>query len=930
MTKVDDRLLKYWKKQWTPPKIQTVREWAEEHLYLPSSASPKPGRYSTDTTPHVREPLEAYTDPETTFVILCWAAQSAKTTTELVCKCFNMANYDGNQIFLMPSETMAKSYSETRLQPIIEATPALKDLKPRQRDKYKKLEMHMANGVINLIGGASPANLASRSAGRLFTDEIDKLKAELKNEADPLSLLFERAKWFPDKKIFLTSTPTVPEGHIWVWFEKGTQEHYYVPCPECEEYFTPDWYKDMKWIQDDDEEMSLEERAQTAYLQCPNPECGFHIKDKHKYEMLEEGKWIAHNERATKRMRSFHYNEIMSHITKWSDLVLKFLQAVEKKRKGDLSELKNFINSSLAQPWLASAGHTVNDELIENMIDVGRARGEVPPETKGLVAGIDTQDNGFFYVIRAFGDHNTSWLIKDGFVDTFEALEKAVLQSKFGGRHIVGAFMDCQGHRTDEVYKFCRKWAGVVTPCVGRGKSLSSEYSFHPVDKAPGKQVVGGLMRCVWNTVTIKDLMFAKMRIDHEDPGSFHIHDETTRAYRQALKSEFKNEKGDYEHIRHIPNHLLDCFEEGTEVLTKEGWVDFREYKEGTEVATYNLKNKNLEYQTPLKYINKEYEGDMVHIKTRTLDLKVTPNHRMVVQSKKWVKGNKHIWVEGIKKAKDLSVWDRVSTRTQGWKGLNRSEEEKRYAKQLGWFVAEGYTGRNKVILTQTKEHTVEVMKGDFKEFELKQYKPNNHQFIIHNKKLTEKFKKDGYVKDASIKKSYTKAVPQWVKDSDEETIRAFLEGYLLGDGWKNRGTQWAATTSKKLADDICELAIKLGFRPVIHTREPTTWEIEGRSGITRVQYWVSFCEAKGVTLRKSDNTKLFNKVKYKGKVYCLTVPNGTLIVRKNGKMIICGNCEALTFLGARLRGIEYWDVETPPNTRPETLHSERQIEKPW
>jgi phage terminase large subunit GpA-like protein len=577
MTSIDPRLLDHWKKQWTPPKFQTVQEWAEDNLYLPSSASPKPGRYSTDLTPHVREPLKAYTDPETTFVILCWAAQSAKTTTELVCKCFNIANHDGNQIFLMPSETMAKSYSETKLQPIIEATPVLKALKPHQRDKYKKLEMHMQNGVINLIGGASPANLASRSAGRLFTDEIDKLKAELKNEADPLSLLFERAKWFPDKKIFLTSTPTVPEGHIWIWFEKGTQEYYYVPCPDCDHYFTPDWYKDMKWEQDEENEMSLEQRAATAYLQCPD--CGFHIKDKHKYKMLEEGKWIAHNKGATKRMRSFHYNEIMSHITKWPDLVLKFLQAVEKKKKGDLSELKNFINSSLSQPWLASAGHTVNDEVIEGMIDIDRPRGTVPNQAKGLVAGVDTQDNGFFYVIRAFGDDNTSWLVTEGFVDTFEALEKAVIQSSFSGMRVSRMFMDCQGHRTDEVYKFCRKWGGAVVPCVGRGKAMTSEYSFFPVDKVPGKQTIGGLMRCVWNTVAVKDLMFTKMRIAHEDPGSFHIHDQTTRAYRQALKSEFKNEKGDYEHIKHIPNHLLDCEALtflGARILGIEYWEDVK------------------------------------------------------------------------------------------------------------------------------------------------------------------------------------------------------------------------------------------------------------------------------------------------------------------------------------------------------------------
>lgn len=566
--KPDPRALKIWKKQWTPRKIVGVQEWAEEHIHMPTSATPIPGKYSSSPTPHVREVLKAYTDPDTTYIILRWAAQSAKTTTELICKCYNIANYDGNQIFLMPSQDMAKSYSETKLQPIIEASPILKDLKPRKFDKFKKLEMHMANGVLNLIGGSSAANLASRSAGRLFTDEINKLKAELVGEADPLSLLFERAKWFPDKKIFLTSTPTTPEGHIDIWFAKGTQEHPYFPCPDCSHMFYPEWYKHMKWESGpEEEEWSPEKRAATAYLECP--ECQFHIKDKHKYNMLNAIEWRAHNLKATKEMRSFHYNEIMSHITKWKDLTLKFLRAIEKKKTGDLSELKNFVNSSLGEPWLASAGQTMSADDVDAMTDLNRNRGEVPRLALGLVAGIDTQDNGYYYVIRAFGAYNTSWLITDGFVDSLDTLEQVVFHSEFpvidsDGNEIrkmrvSKAYQDAGGHKTDEVYRFCRKWMHMNIPCMGRGKNQQSEYTWVSVDKAPGKNVIGGLQRCVWNTVTIKDLMFNKMKVDQDQPGSFHIHNQTSVAYRKALRSEFKNEKGDYEHIRHIENHYLDC-----------------------------------------------------------------------------------------------------------------------------------------------------------------------------------------------------------------------------------------------------------------------------------------------------------------------------------------------------------------------------------
>jgi hypothetical protein len=36
--------------------------------------------------------------------------------------------------------------------------------------------------------------------------------------------------------------------------------------------------------------------------------------------------------------------------------------------------------------------------------------------------------------------------------------------------------------------------------------------------------------------------------------------------------------------------------------------------------------------------------------------------------------------------------------------------------------------------------------------------------------------------------------------------------------------------------------------------------------------------------------------VKYKGKVYCVTVPTGNIIVRRNNKVVICGNCGKTAF----------------------------------
>ena len=502
--------------------------------------------------------MECYSDRITEDLTLCWSAQSSKTMTELCCMLFNMGVNQGNQIFLMPSEGMAKSFSETRLQTIINASPILKEKKPRDKNKFKILEMHMELGTVNLIGGASAANLASRSAGYLFLDEIDKLQTKLKDEADPISLLRERAKWFPNKKIFLTSTPTVESGHVWQHFLNGTQEYYYWPCPHCDEMFTPKWYKHVKFSQDKEGTSTFKDRAKEGYIECPH--CEGKIVNKHKRQMLANGEWRADNPDASEGKRSFHLNEILSPITPLPKLIVKFLEAQYKAKRGDLGELQNFVNSSLAEPWRYEAANALTDEKIEGLIDLNRRRGQVPKHVHGLIAGVDTQDNGFYYVIRAFGEHKCSYLIAEGFVPDFATLEKVLFLAKYDGWQVGMSFIDSQGHRTDEVQAFCRKHIQRIIPCVGRPKSMGKVFSYVQVDqKRGGNKIIGGLQRIAWNTVAIKDQMFYRMSIKEGDPGEWRIHSEVDNFYKRALKSEFKNDKGDYEHKKHIENHLLDC-----------------------------------------------------------------------------------------------------------------------------------------------------------------------------------------------------------------------------------------------------------------------------------------------------------------------------------------------------------------------------------
>ncbi len=74
----------------------------------------------------------------------------------------------------MPTETLGKSASTTRLQPLFEDSPRVAQELTGNPDDFKKLEYILKRGLVNIVGSNSPANLASRPAKYLILDETDK------------------------------------------------------------------------------------------------------------------------------------------------------------------------------------------------------------------------------------------------------------------------------------------------------------------------------------------------------------------------------------------------------------------------------------------------------------------------------------------------------------------------------------------------------------------------------------------------------------------------------------------------------------------------------------------------------------------------------------------------------------------------------------
>ncbi|WP_031386501.1 terminase gpA endonuclease subunit [Desulfonatronum thiodismutans] len=552
----------WWKDYWSPPALLNPWEWAEESLELSARSTPFPGRFTTVRTPFVRVPLEAFQDPVVRRVTVCFSAQSGKTTVLSVGLAYVIDQAPGPILYTLPSENAALSFSRNRLQPLIQDSPVLaRHLTDRKHD-FKGLEMMLDRLTINLVGAASPAQLAMRPIRYLFADEIDKWPLGTDREADALSLAIERVKSFRNHKIVLASTPTTDKGAIWQNYQAGSREEYHIVCAECGASFPLEWEL-IKWPQT----LDLEEVRASTWLECPG--CKATFTEREKVRLLQAGEWVKTNPLAPADHRSFRINELASPVSRWGDLAVKFLSARAAQKTGDLGPLHSFINSSLAQPW-SEPEHMAHKrpEEIQKLCD-HRSQGELPDVPLAvLTAGVDTQDNGFWVVIRAWGENMASWLVREMFVPDTDVLVETMLNSRFA--HPSGqefavrlAFIDSSGHRTAEVYELCRR-IPVFKPIKGEQKIFGGTWKNSLLDRYTGRDgksypIPGGLQLIRLDTTFYKNMLSAKMSLDPEGPGAMRITADVSGDYFSHMTSEYRDAKGYWQRPKHKRGDLWDC-----------------------------------------------------------------------------------------------------------------------------------------------------------------------------------------------------------------------------------------------------------------------------------------------------------------------------------------------------------------------------------
>jgi len=363
-----------------------------------------------------------------------------------------------------------------------------------------------------------------------------------------------------------------------------------------------------------------------------------------------------------------------------------------------------------------------------------------------------------------------------------------------------------------------------------------------------------------------------------------------------------------------VTHHNLDydwigaCHDEETEVLTSSGFKKYGSFDSDEEILTYNVYTKRLEYQKPQAFHEFDYDGDLVHFEGKQIDIKVTPNHRMLVQKRRsddWhvkfadeVRSGDHLLAhaqyDGEKFNPVVNIHDQLV-------------DLKDFLSFVGYYLSEGSIKFNKkrreyiVTIDQSPKINPKICECIEKTLSSLPYKysvlknDDKNRYRIFKKSLCV------FLEENFGRYSRNKKIPNWIKNLPSDYLRVLINSLMNGDGYsiKNIHTRNKiyTTISKTLADDVQEIAFKSGYNVRI---------LKEKTKNVNIVYRVRFSEGKW---SKGNEPRLkkhhISRVPYKGKVWCFTVPNGFFVTRRNGKIAIQGNSGKILQLGQEMEHID-------------------------
>lgn len=527
-----------------PPQL--LSEWADKHYYLSSESSGVEGPWKT--LPYQRGIMNTMVNDDVPVVTLMKSARVGYTKILVASDAYYIAHLRRSIVTYQPTDSDASDFVKDEVETMIRDCPvvgAMLKVDPEKRSKSNTLSRKEFLGSIwDIKGGKSPRNYRRMTKDIAQYDETDGFDIDVGGEGSCFTLGDTRTDTSPFPKSMRGSTPGI-RGISLIepsFQEADVQLYRFLPCNGCGKHHKLEFGN-----------LICEEEYNPKTVRHHCPHCGYRASYDEYPDMDELGYWMTEDgflylddsdnqfyDDTGEWVEPPHHVALFiwgaySYFMPWPRLMKKWFQANEaKKNTGDITKLKTFINTVLAQTWEEDVGEKLEWEDVKGMAE-DYPHLEVPLNGLLVVAGVDVQDDRLALTIVAYGKNETSWrlhyeeLVGDPAEDNVWDQLDGYLNRTY--THITGeplkiecCAIDSGGHRTQEVYRYVRARAQQCIAIKG------SSTAWQPVLRKPtmqdvtvsGKVHKGGIKLWHVGSDTAKATVMRRMALDHDAPGRFH------------------------------------------------------------------------------------------------------------------------------------------------------------------------------------------------------------------------------------------------------------------------------------------------------------------------------------------------------------------------------------------------------------------------
>lgn len=346
------------------------------------------------------------------------------------------------------------------------------------------------------------------------------------------------------------------------------------------------------------------------------------------------------------------------------------------------------------------------------------------------------------------------------------------------------------------------------------------------------------------------------------------------------------------------------CHDSMTEVMSRRGWIRFADIREDDELLTMDVVTKAAYFEKPLAVTQSYRCGEMRSVSGRSLDMLVTPNHRMlsydkngapkIAEIQQWDSTPKYIETSVSLDSADIEWFDIPTVRgmRKTWPGRRVRMDD--WLEFLGWYLSEGHLcfvrGRPYVVgITQSDDQARAEIADVCSRIGFNPsvgYKATTPQLLISSGQLASMLLE--YGRGCKVKR-----VPEYVLGCSQRQLRLFLDTYLRGDGHRRPGGRSVIyTSSSAMADGLHAAAILAGYRSSVTVRKISGVKKSWRDG----HVGVSSCDSFTVSIMRGRNMRVkpamhVSSMPYSGMVYCAQMrTSDVLFTRRNGHCAWSGN----------------------------------------